>query len=74
MKFVCVKPLKSKKTILFIKGTGVSGPLGRSMADDDGDYGRRALEDGESYVARATGSLGESMWAKAPVIDPETGL
>ncbi len=47
--------------------------LGRSMADDDGDYGRRALEDGESYVARATGSLGESMRAKAPVIDPETG-
>ncbi len=47
--------------------------IGRSMADDDGDWGLRALDDGEAYVARAKGSLGESMRGKAPVIDPDTG-
>lgn len=47
--------------------------IGHSMADDDGDQGRRALVDGKAYVARAAGSLGESMRGKAPVIEPETG-
>ncbi|MBJ7277108.1 sensor histidine kinase [Marinobacter salarius] len=47
--------------------------IGHSMADDDGDLGRRALVDGKAYVARATGSLGESMRGKAPVVEPETG-
>lgn len=47
--------------------------IGHSMADDDGDQGLRALVDGEAYVARAMGSLGESMRGKAPVIDPQTG-
>lgn len=47
--------------------------LGASMGDDDGDYGRRALVDGEAYVARAKGSLGESMRGKAPITEPETG-
>uniref|UniRef100_UPI001D0D818E sensor histidine kinase n=1 Tax=Marinobacter metalliresistant TaxID=2961995 RepID=UPI001D0D818E len=47
--------------------------LGHSMADDDGDYGRQALVHGEAYVARALGSLGESMRGKAPVIIPGTG-
>jgi len=47
--------------------------IGLSMGDDDGDYGRRALVEGEAYVARAMGSLGESMRGKAPVIVPATG-
>ncbi len=47
--------------------------IGHSMADDDGDQGRRALVEGKAYVARAAGSLGESMRGKAPVIEPETG-
>ncbi len=47
--------------------------IGHSMADDDGDDGRRALVDGESYVARAEGSLGESMRGKAPVVEPDSG-
>ncbi|PHQ75991.1 MAG: histidine kinase [Marinobacter sp.] len=47
--------------------------IGHSMADDDGDKGLLALVDGEAYVARATGSLGESMRGKSPVIEPETG-
>lgn len=47
--------------------------IGHSMADDDGDKGLRALVDGKAYVARAMGSLGESMRGKAPVIDPDTG-
>ncbi len=47
--------------------------IGHSMADDDGDKGLRALIDGEAYIARAEGSLGESMRGKAPVIDPDTG-
>ena len=47
--------------------------IGRSMADDDGDWGLRALNDGKAYVARAKGSLGESMRGKAPVIDPGSG-
>jgi len=47
--------------------------LGHSMADDDGDYGRQALVYGEAYVARARGSLGESMRGKAPVVVPATG-
>lgn len=47
--------------------------IGRSMADDDGDWGLRALKEGEAYVARAKGSLGESMRGKAPVIDPDSG-
>ncbi len=47
--------------------------IGHSMADDDGDQGRRALADGEAYIARAEGSLGESMRGKAPVIEPDTG-
>ncbi|MBW0147072.1 sensor histidine kinase [Marinobacter sp. CAU 1620] len=44
--------------------------IGHSMADDDGDDGRRALIGGEAYVDRALGSLGESMRGKAPVVDP----
>ncbi|WP_375192228.1 ATP-binding protein [Marinobacter sp.] len=47
--------------------------IGHSMGDDDGDYGRKALVDGQAYVARARGSLGESMRGKAPVIVPDTG-
>src|SRR5690554_1219410 len=47
--------------------------IGHSMADDDGDLGRRALVNGQSYVARAKGSLGESMRAKTPVFHPDTG-
>ena len=47
--------------------------IGFSMGDDDGDYGRKALIEGKAYVARAKGSLGESMRGKAPVIDPATG-
>lgn len=47
--------------------------IGHSMGDDDGDYGRRALIDGQAYVARALGSLGESMRGKAPVVVPATG-
>lgn len=47
--------------------------IGHSMGDDDGDYGRKALVDGQAYVARARGSLGESMRGKAPVVVPATG-
>ncbi|MDV2078252.1 sensor histidine kinase [Marinobacter xestospongiae] len=47
--------------------------LGHSMGDDDGDYGRRALVDGEGYVALARGSLGFSMRGKAPIVDPANG-
>ncbi|MGM0951929.1 MAG: ATP-binding protein [Pseudomonadota bacterium] len=47
--------------------------LGFSMGDDDGDYGRQALVEGKAYVARAMGSLGESMRGKAPIMDPATG-
>lgn len=47
--------------------------IGHSMADDDGDDGRRALVEGEAYIARAMGSLGESMRGKAPVTDPDSG-
>lgn len=46
--------------------------IGFSMADDDGDYGRTALVEGNAYVARAKGSLGESMRGKAPIVDPAT--
>lgn len=45
------------------------GRIGHSMADDDGDYGERALQDGDAYVALARGSLGNSMRGKAPVTD-----
>jgi two-component system CitB family sensor kinase len=47
--------------------------IGRSMADDEGDYGRRALVEGKGYVARALGNLGESMRGKAPVFEPDSG-
>ncbi|MEX0606331.1 MAG: response regulator [Marinobacter sp.] len=47
--------------------------LGHSMADDDGDYGRQALVQGQAYVARAMGSLGESVRGKAPVVSTNTG-
>lgn len=47
--------------------------IGHSMADDDGDYGRPALVEGEGYVARAVGNLGESMRGKAPVFEPGSG-
>lgn len=47
--------------------------LGYSMADDDGDTGRQALIEGQAYIARAFGSLGESMRGKAPVINPANG-
>ncbi len=47
--------------------------IGHSMADDDGDDGSEALVEGNAYVARAHGSLGESMRGKAPVVVPETG-
>ncbi|MGK0525729.1 MAG: two-component system CitB family sensor kinase [Pseudomonadales bacterium] len=50
-----------------------SDRIGYSMADDDGDYGRRALVEGEGYVARALGNLGESMRGKAPVFEPDSG-
>jgi two-component system CitB family sensor kinase len=43
------------------------------MADEDGDDGSQALVQGNAYVARAHGSLGESMRGKAPVVVPETG-
>lgn len=38
--------------------------IGRKMVGEDN---RRALENGESYISRATGSLGNSMRAKVPV-------
>ncbi|MDO3721584.1 sensor histidine kinase [Marinobacter sp. chi1] len=44
--------------------------IGHSMGDDDGDYGIRALKQGEGYVSRAVGSLGDSMRGKAPIVDP----
>ncbi|MBK1885078.1 sensor histidine kinase [Marinobacter sp. DY40_1A1] len=47
--------------------------IGHSMADDDGDYGHKALVEGEGYIARAMGNLGESMRGKAPVLDPTNG-
>jgi len=47
--------------------------IGHSMADDEGDYGRRALVEGKGYVARALGNLGESMRGKAPVFEPGSG-
>lgn len=47
--------------------------IGHSMADDDDDYGTLALERGQAYVARAKGSLGESMRGKSPIVDPRTG-
>ena len=47
--------------------------IGFSMGDDDGDYGRKALVEGNAYVARAEGSLGESMRGKAPIVVPGTG-
>jgi len=50
-----------------------SDRIGYSMADDDGDYGHRALVEGEGYVARALGNLGESMRGKAPVFEPDSG-
>ncbi len=47
--------------------------IGYSMGDDEGDFGQKALVEGKAYVARAKGSLGESMRGKAPVIAPGTG-
>lgn len=47
--------------------------IGHSMGEDDGDFGRRALVEGQAYVARARGSLGESMRGKAPVVEPASG-
>ncbi|WP_298448871.1 sensor histidine kinase [uncultured Marinobacter sp.] len=47
--------------------------IGHSMADDDGDHGYQALVEGEGYIARALGNLGESMRGKAPVFDPASG-
>ena len=47
--------------------------IGRSMADDEGDYGRRALVEGQGYISRALGNLGESMRGKAPVFEPASG-
>ncbi|TNE73981.1 MAG: sensor histidine kinase [Gammaproteobacteria bacterium] len=47
--------------------------IGFSMADDDGDDGREALVNGNAYVGRAKGSLGESMRGKAPVKAPDSG-
>lgn len=47
--------------------------IGHSMADDDGDFGARALVQGEGYVSRARGSLGYSMRGKAPIVDPANG-
>ena len=47
--------------------------IGRSMADDEGDYGRRALVEGQGYISRALGNLGESMRGKAPVFEPANG-
>ncbi|BES72295.1 sensor histidine kinase [Marinobacter nanhaiticus D15-8W] len=47
--------------------------LGHSMADDDGDSGTLALEQGQAYVAKALGSLGLSMRGKAPIVDVSNG-
>lgn len=47
--------------------------IGHSMGDDDGDFGRKALVEGNAYVALARGSLGESMRGKAPITDPGNG-
>lgn len=47
--------------------------LGHSMADDDDDDGRQALQHGQAYVALAKGSLGESMRGKAPITVPASG-
>lgn len=47
--------------------------MGRPMADDDADYGTRALVEGRGYVTKALGSLGLSMRGKAPIFDLETG-
>lgn len=43
--------------------------LGKSMADDEGDQGQRALIRGIAYVNKAEGSLGPSMRVRAPVYD-----
>jgi len=43
--------------------------LGHSMADDEGDTGAIALEQGQGYVNKALGSLGLSMRGKAPIFD-----
>lgn len=45
--------------------------LGHSMADDDGDTGAIALQEGRGYVNKALGSLGLSMRGKAPIFDLE---
>jgi len=50
-----------------------SSRIGFSMGDDDADYGREALVEGNAYVSRARGSLGESMRGKAPIVVPQTG-
>lgn len=47
--------------------------IGRSMADDDGDLGLRALDQGLGYVDMTQGSLGLSMRGKAPIIEPISG-
>lgn len=51
----------------------VEAKIGLSMADDDGDDGHEALVNGNAYVGRAKGNLGESMRGKAPVRVPDTG-
>lgn len=47
--------------------------IGRSMADDEGDFGHRALVEGKGYTSRAQGNLGESMRGRAPVFEPLSG-
>ncbi len=47
--------------------------VGASMADDDGDLGLEALQEGHGYISRAMGSLGLSMRGKAPIRDDLNG-
>lgn len=43
-----------------------AGKIGRRMVGEDNE---RALEQGEAYVSKATGSLGPSIRGKAPIVD-----
>lgn len=43
--------------------------IGYSMADDDGDDNAPALRFGQTYLAKAQGSMGWSMRGKAPIFD-----
>ena len=43
--------------------------VGLSMADDDGDDGSIALQQGKGYISKDLGSLGWSMRGKSPIYD-----